>query len=112
VEVAVSETPYEDQPPPPPPDDLHEARVAQVRDVTRPEKAVPRPQTYVFEFASPGADTAVRQVFPVTYDIVLDAPSDEPGSGAGDDPDGKPHDEPVADRPRRPLLGPDQDQDH
>ena len=45
--------------------------VAPVRDITRAVRPTAGKETLVFEFL-PGADTALRQVFPVTYDIVLD----------------------------------------
>ena len=59
--------------------------LAPLRDVTRPPAAAPSapPKTLTFEFVN-GSDVPLRQVFPVTYDIVLDhdeaveAPTDPP----------------------------------
>jgi hypothetical protein len=48
-------------------DEVHEYVVEQVRDVTRQHKVV-------FETRFEREDTALRQVFPVTYDIPPDRP--------------------------------------
>ncbi|MEN3538222.1 hypothetical protein AAH991_24140 [Microbispora sp. ZYX-F-249] len=47
--------------------DVHEYRVDRVRDVTRQGKIV-------LSSGVKGADTAFRQLFPTTYDLVLDHP--------------------------------------
>ncbi|MFF4773785.1 hypothetical protein ACFY05_13085 [Microtetraspora fusca] len=51
-------------------EDVHEYVVEQVRDVTRGGKIV-------LEIGGPRVDTAFRQLFPVTYDIVIEHPEDK-----------------------------------
>jgi hypothetical protein len=51
-----------------PAQDVHEYRVDRIRDVTREGKIVLQ-QPY-----TKGMDTAFRQLFPTTYDLVLDHP--------------------------------------
>ena len=69
----MSEIPDRFKPPPEPVRDRHEARVERVRDVTRADRTdLP---------ASPNADLGWRQVFPVTYDVVLSPPTDEVETG-------------------------------
>jgi len=65
----MSEEPRVFEPPPEPASDLHEARVEQVRDVTR-DRTIVLP-------ASPNSDMGWRQAFPVTYDIPVDPPADQ-----------------------------------
>jgi len=65
----MSDVPYEAESPPERAADLHEARVDQVRDVTR--------QTKIVLPGSPNADTGWRQAFPITYDIVVHPPADQ-----------------------------------
>ncbi|MGW5260468.1 hypothetical protein ACWEQG_05825 [Microbispora sp. NPDC004025] len=50
-----------------PTQNVHEYTVDQVRDVTRQGKVV-------LESGVQGTDTAFRQLFPTTYDLVLDHP--------------------------------------
>jgi hypothetical protein len=57
------------EPPPEPASDVHEARVEEVRDVTRDRKLVFR--------QSPNADTGLRSTFPLTYDVVLEPPAEQ-----------------------------------
>ncbi|WP_067177851.1 hypothetical protein [Microtetraspora niveoalba] len=47
--------------------DAHEYTVERVRDVTREGKIV-------LESGTKGVDTAFRQLFPTTYDLVFDHP--------------------------------------
>jgi hypothetical protein len=65
----MSDVRHDFEPPPEPAADLHETRVEQVRDITK-DKTVVLP-------ASPSSDAGWRQVFPITYDIVLHPPVDQ-----------------------------------
>ncbi|MEV0968866.1 hypothetical protein [Microtetraspora glauca] len=71
LEVIVPEGPESGQPPEivvrEPAQDAHEYTVDRVRDVTREGKIV-------LETGAKGVDTAFRQLFPTTYDLVLDHP--------------------------------------
>ncbi len=64
----MSEQPDSGQPTPRGADEVHQYTVDHVRDVTREGKIV------IEAFPSKGQDTAFRQLFPTTYDLVLDHP--------------------------------------
>jgi hypothetical protein len=56
-------------PVPEPLTDTTEVRIMPIRDITSAD--------HIVLPASPNADSGWRQVFPITYDVVIDAPTDE-----------------------------------